>query len=116
MSVTSEAIPEMMRAALLVLARHWQALDADERAVERQIAKAARRDHDARRPMEVPGVGPIIASTVSAKVPDARLFRSGRDFAARSGSSRLTHRFLDPPSGRTIPLYQCECGQRIWDD
>ena len=64
-------IPEIMRGALLVLARHWQALDADERALERQIAKTARADHEARRLMEVPGVGPIIASTVLAKVPDA---------------------------------------------
>jgi len=32
----------MMRwcCALLLLARHWQALDADERALEKQIAKA----------------------------------------------------------------------------
>src|SRR6266481_425845 len=33
--------PEMMRGALLVLARHWQALDADERALERPIARLA---------------------------------------------------------------------------
>lgn len=87
----SEAIPEMMRAALLVLARHWQALDADERALERQIAKAARCDREARRLMEVPGVGPIIASTVLAKVPDAKLFRSGRDFAAWIGLTGRDH-------------------------
>ena len=36
----SEEIPEIMRGALLLLARHWQALDADERALEKQIAKA----------------------------------------------------------------------------
>jgi len=29
----SEEISEMMRGALLMLARHWQALDADERAL-----------------------------------------------------------------------------------
>jgi transposase len=81
----SVEIPEMMRGALLVLARHWQTLDADERALERQIAKAARADYEARRLMEVPGVGPIIASTVLAKVPDAKVFRSGRDFAAWIG-------------------------------
>lgn len=81
----SEEIPEMLRGALLVLARHWQALDADERAIERQIAKAARADREACRLMEVPGVGPMIASTVLAKVPDARVFRSGRDFAAWIG-------------------------------
>src|ERR1700734_3858656 len=46
----SGEIPEMMRGALLVLARHWQTLDADERALERQIAKAPRADAKARRP------------------------------------------------------------------
>ncbi len=34
--------------------------------------------------MEVPCVGPIIASTVLAKVADAKVFRSGRDL--RPGS------------------------------
>jgi transposase len=87
----SEQVPEMMRQALLMLARHWRALDADERALERQIAKAARCDRDARRLMEVPGVGPIIAGTVLAKVPDAQVFRSGRDFAAWIGLTGKDH-------------------------
>ena len=34
-------VPELMRRALLLLAQHWQALDADERTLEQQIAKAA---------------------------------------------------------------------------
>ncbi|HKR92854.1 IS110 family transposase [Novosphingobium sp.] len=87
----SEEIPEVMRAALLVLAKHWQALDADERVLEQQITKAARRDQDARRLMEVPGIGPITASTALAKVPDAKIFRSGRDFAAWVGLTGKDH-------------------------
>jgi transposase len=84
-------VPEMMRGALLLLAQHWQALDADERALEQQIAKAARGDAKARRLMEVPGVGPMIASTVLAKVPDATVFRSSRDFAAWIGLTGSDH-------------------------
>jgi len=87
----NEEVPEVMRAALLLLANHWQTLDADERLLERQIAKAARSDREARRLMEVPGVGPIIASTVLAKVPDAKAFRSGRDFAAWIGLTGRDH-------------------------
>src|SRR5665213_2474158 len=87
----SEEIPETMREALLLLVQHWQALDADERKLERQIAKSARGDADARRLMEVPGVGPIIASTVMAKVPDAKVFRCGRDFAAWIGLTGKDH-------------------------
>jgi transposase len=84
-------VPEMMRPALLLLARHWEALDADERKLEQQIAKAARGDAKARRLMEVPGVGPMIASAVLAKVPDARVFRSSRDFAAWIGLTSRDH-------------------------
>jgi transposase len=87
----SAEIPEMMRDALLLLAKHWQALDADERLLERQIAKAARGDRDAKRLMEVPSVGPMIATTVLAKVPDAKAFRSGRDFAAWIGLTGKDH-------------------------
>ena len=87
----SKEIPEMMRGALLLLAEHWQALDAHERVLERQIAKAARSDRDAHRLMEIPSVGPVIASTVLAKVPDAKVFRSGRDFAAWIGLTGKDH-------------------------
>ena len=87
----SEEIPEMMRGALLVLVRQWQVLDAEERVLERQITKAAGSDREARRLMEVPGVGPIIASVVLAKVPDAKVFRSGRDFAAWIGLTGRDH-------------------------
>jgi transposase len=81
----SEAIPELMRNALLVLARQWEALNAAERALEQQITRAAKADREARRLMAVPCVGPMIASAVLAKVPDPRMFRSGRDFAAWLG-------------------------------
>ena len=48
-----EEIREIMSGALLLLARHWQALDEEESALEKQIAKAASADGDARGLMEV---------------------------------------------------------------
>jgi len=81
----SEEIPELMRNALLLLARQWQALDTAERALAQHITRAAKADREARRLMAVPTVGPMIASTVLAKVPDPHMFRSGRDFAAWIG-------------------------------
>ena len=81
----SAAVPELMRGALQMLARQWQALDQAERALERQIKQAAAADQDARRLMEVPSIGPIIASAVIAKVADPQVFHSGRDFAAWIG-------------------------------
>jgi len=105
----SEAIPEMMRHALLVLARQWQTLDAEERVIEQQISKAARCDRRARRLMEVPSVGPIIASTVLAKVPDAKLFRSGRDFAAWIGLTGKDH----GTGGKHRPGHISKQGDRV---
>ena len=29
---------------------------------------------------------------------------------------RLSFQFLDPRSGRTVRLYECLCGERLWDD
>jgi transposase len=87
----SEEIPEMMRSALLMLVEQWHALDAKERVLEKQIVKAVRCNQEARRLIAVPSVGPIIASTVLAKVPDARVFRSSRDFAAWVGITGRDH-------------------------
>src|SRR5262245_23899481 len=87
----SEEIPEMMRSALLLLVGQWQSLDANERALEKQIVKAARCDREARQLMEAPSVGPIIASMVLAKVSDAKVFRSSRDFAAWVGLTGRDH-------------------------
>jgi transposase len=87
----SETIPEAMRGALLVLAQQWQALDAAERALEQQIVRAAKANADARRLMAVPSVGPMIASAALAKVADAKMFSSGRDFAAWVGLTGRDH-------------------------
>ncbi len=29
---------------------------------------------------------------------------------------RLTHTMLDTRSGKTVRLYQCNCGERAWED
>ena len=29
---------------------------------------------------------------------------------------RLAHQFLDPRNGKTVRLFECQCGERIWDD
>jgi transposase len=81
----NQAIPEIMRGALLSLVQQWRTLDAAERALERQIVCEVRADRDACRLMEAPCVGPMIASAVLAKVPDATVFRTARDFAAWVG-------------------------------
>jgi transposase len=79
------AIPETAHAALSLLAVQWENLDGAIRKLEREIVRAVRADATACRLIEVPGVGPIGASAVLAKVPDPHVFRSARDFAAWVG-------------------------------
>jgi transposase len=81
----ASAVPELARMALLVLAKHWERLDADIGKLEKQIVRAAKTDAVARRLMAIPGLGPIGATAILAAVPDARVFKSGRDFAAWLG-------------------------------
>jgi transposase len=52
---------------------------------DRRIMADARRTELGRRLMEVPGVGPVLASAFVAAVADPGIFRSGRDLAAWIG-------------------------------
>jgi transposase len=82
---TGAAIPEVAREALLILVQQWGSLNAAIRKMESQIVAAARADAAARRLVEISGLGPIGATAILAKVADARVFKSGRDFAAWLG-------------------------------
>jgi transposase len=53
--------------------------------LEAQILAWHRADDTSRRLATIPGIGPITASAIAAAVPDASLFRSGRQFAAWLG-------------------------------
>ncbi len=65
----SEEIPENMRGALLLLAGSGRRSMPMNACWNGRSPRRADVIEDARRLMEVPGVGPIIASTVLAKVP-----------------------------------------------
>jgi transposase len=80
-----EAVPDAAHAALAMLAKQWQALDADIKLLEQQIVAAARNNQAARRIMAIPGVGPLTASAITAAVTDMQQFRSGRGLAAWLG-------------------------------
>ena len=45
-----------------------------------------RSDEASKRLRSIPGIGIVGATTIAATVPDAKVFRSGRDFAAWIGS------------------------------
>ena len=59
--------------------------------VEAQILDWHRSDPASRRLATIPGIGPITASAIAASVPDASLFRSGRQFAAWLGLTPKAH-------------------------
>jgi len=85
MAESPATVPQAAHAALASLARHWRALDADIAELEERIVRTVKSDPVAQRLIAIPGVGPIIAGAVVATVPDARVFRSGRGFAAWLG-------------------------------
>ena len=78
-------IPDKARMPLRVLARQWEALNTDICKLEAEIVRAAKSDEVARRLMAIPGLGPIGATAILAAVPDARVFKTARDFAAWLG-------------------------------
>ena len=85
------AIPEVLLASLVPLARQWRSLEEAIASFDATIKAEAQRDATARRLMAVPGVGPITAHAVIAALGDARQFTSARDFAAWLGLTRKTH-------------------------
>jgi len=72
--------------------------------IEGQIAKldkailtAHRNDDVSLRLSTIPGVGPVIATCLSASVPDAKLFVGGREFAAWLGLVPRQHSTCGKP-------------------
>ena len=68
-----------MLAAQLAVVKH-QILEND-----RRVLASARRTELGCRLMEIPGVGPLLASAFVASVADPKIFKTGRDLAAWIG-------------------------------
>lgn len=78
-------LPPAMRMALTPLVVMLAALEEQITALNRAIAAAHRADEQARRLADVPGIGVLIATVLSATVSDPLSFKSGREFAAWIG-------------------------------
>lgn len=78
-------LPETAMLAANVLLEQLVRFDAAIADLTRQIGKAKSDNATARLLTEIPGVGALFASRVTASVPDATVFKSGRDFAAWLG-------------------------------
>jgi len=80
-----DRLPAHARSALHGIAAQLRALATEIDRLEAQILAWHRKDETSRRLATIPGIGPITASAIAAAVPDASLFRSGRQFAAWLG-------------------------------
>ena len=79
------ALPEIARAALLMLADQLGALDLQIHALERRLLVWHLQNQDSQRLATIPGVGVITATALAASITDPGLFRSGRESAAFLG-------------------------------
>ncbi len=78
-------LPQEARPALVILADQLAALEVRIAAIEKEATAAHRLDDRVRRLMTIPGIGIITATAIAATVPDAKAFKSGREFAAWIG-------------------------------
>lgn len=78
-------IPPGARAVLLVQVDQLRGTEERIATLNAQIKEQAKQDETARRLMTIPGVGPIVATAITATVGDARAFKSGRHLAAWLG-------------------------------
>jgi transposase len=78
-------LPQAAQSAIKLLATQIDDSNAKIDALEREIVARHRADEVSRNLATIPGIGPIIASAMAAAVPDAAMFKSGRQFAAWLG-------------------------------
>lgn len=79
------------RLALSSIVNQFRALARGIDLLEKQILDWHRHDEVSQRLAMEPGIGPITASAMTATVPDASIFRSGRQSAAWLGLMSRPH-------------------------
>ena len=77
--------PTAARIALQPLATMLLGIETQIARLDKAILAAHRSDPISVRLAAIPGIGPIVASCLSASVPDASLFQDSREFAAYLG-------------------------------
>jgi transposase len=78
-------VPPLAREVLATLVAQLRDLADRVAELDRRLVALAQGDATCRSLVEVPGVGPVIATALVATLPDARAFRSGRHLAAWLG-------------------------------
>ena len=84
-SDADERLPADAHASLVVLAAALRAMQTLIGSIEKRIMAQHRGNEASQRLESIPGIGVIGATAIAATVPDPKVFRSGRDFAAWIG-------------------------------
>jgi transposase len=82
---TAASLSERIRRLIRTLWEEWQQLDEQAKAVTSEIEQIAQADDTCRRLVEIPGVGPLVATALVAAAGNGSGFSSGRDLAAWLG-------------------------------
>jgi len=82
---TDERIPVEARQCLQMLVAQLRLVKSQILDNDRRVLALARSTELGQRLMEVPGIGPLVASALVACVPDPSMFRCGRNMAAWLG-------------------------------
>ena len=86
-----DGLPDLARQVLHGLVDQLRALAVEIAKADKRILAWHRDSEASRRLASIPGIGPITASAIAAAMPDAALFRSGRQFAAWLGLTPRPH-------------------------
>lgn len=82
---TDERVPAEARQCLQMLVAQLRLIKSQILENDRQVLAQARSTEMGKRLMEIPGIGPLVASALVACVPDPSVFRCGRNMAAWIG-------------------------------
>jgi transposase len=80
-----DRVPAVARISLALLVSQLGLVNDQVLENDRRVRASARSTEIGCRLMEMPGVGPVLASAIVATVPDPTAFKSGRDLAAWIG-------------------------------
>jgi transposase len=84
-------LPALARELLVLQVEHLRQIEARIAALDGRLVRQARDDEACKRLTEAPGIGPVIATAMVATVGNARLFATGRSFAAWLGLTPRQH-------------------------
>jgi transposase len=98
----------LIKQILLGLHAHFNYLDGQVKALDKQVERQAAEDDLASRLMTIPCVGPITSSVLAAELGNGQQFKCGRDYSASIGLVPKQH----STGGKTVLLGISKRGDR----